>query len=48
MKIGMTMDEIRRPPGSGLPPEARRLAPYINTGDYNNEGWGIPEGDPID
>jgi len=48
MKIRMTMDEIRRPLGSGLCPEARYLAERINTGDYNDEGWGVPEGGPID
>jgi hypothetical protein len=46
----MTEEEIRRPLGSQLPPEAKRFLECVgsvNTGDYNDEGFGIPEGESI-
>ncbi|MBI5071936.1 hypothetical protein HZB93_03550 [Candidatus Falkowbacteria bacterium] len=51
MKVTLTDEEIRRPLGSGLPERAKRFLERVgsvNTGDYNDEGFGIPEGDPID
>ena len=51
MKVTLTDEEIRRPLGSGLPEKAKRFLERVgsvNLGDYNDEGFGIPEGDPID
>lgn len=50
MKVHLTMEEIRRPLGSDLPDEAKRFLDRVgsvNMGDDDDEGFGVPEGDPI-
>jgi hypothetical protein len=53
MKVELTLEQLRRPLGSDITdPEARRffsrVGPVNFCGDDDDEGFGVPEGEPID